>query len=261
MGFQDFNQQSISIVFNALALGSYQPKLFRIRPASAPGLPPAASLSPSVLDLLTVDATISEIIDRTAEVTDHPVEVSNNDTSSVSDHVRIRPLTLRLEGVISDSPYRQSDVIAALQAIPPVFGFSPGIVGNAAAGFVVNGAPLLNSQVTRSQEAYETLADLFQAHELVSLVTLRDTFDSMMMTKLTIPRDARTGAALRFSAEFVEVITVADQVVQLPVALQPQLDLGNQPTPQAPAGVQGKVQSGLSSAIGVGGPGYVKAAR
>ena len=73
---------SIGIVFNALSLASYNPQQFKIRQYPDPG-------NGSVLDLLMVDGTLQETITRKADITDHPVEVTATDVSSVSDHVRI----------------------------------------------------------------------------------------------------------------------------------------------------------------------------
>jgi hypothetical protein len=239
-------QSSIGIVFNALSLASYNPQQFKIRQYPDPG-------NGSVLDLLMVDGTLQETIVRQAEVTDHPVEVTSTDVSSVSDHVRLRPIELKLEGVISDTPVRQSEIVAALQAIPPAFGLNFGVAGSAAVGFAGGAlglanqsqSPLFSGVMTRSQQAYETLRDIFSKHQLVTLVTVRDSFDSMMMTDFVVPRDIQNAGGLRFSANFKQVITTQAKTTQLPVSTQPAFDVGNQPTVQAPSAAQDNVSKAL----------------
>jgi hypothetical protein len=231
------SQSTIGIVYNALSFASYNPQLVHIQQAVGPT---------AVLDLLSIDGTLQEIVTMKNEVTDHPVEVTSTDVSSVSDHVRLRPIELHLEGVISDTPVRQSEIVAALQSIPPSFGLNFGVAGSAAVGFAgaslglanQSQSPLFNSIVSRSQDAYNRLKEIFTAHQLVTLVTVRDSFDSMMMTDLVIPRDIQNAGGLRFSANFKQVITTQAKQSPLPIGAQPAFDIGNQPTVQASPAMQ-----------------------
>lgn len=52
------------------------------------------------LQTMTFDATIKEVFDHTADVTDYPVEEGSN----ISDHIREKPSGLILDAVITDNP-------------------------------------------------------------------------------------------------------------------------------------------------------------
>ena len=114
---------------------------------------------------LELDASVSEGHDGEVEVTEHPVEVGAN----VSDHARIKPDTLTMEGVISATPFGKE---ASLDYI---------------------------------REGYEKLLELKDARELLTIVTVLRAYSDMMLVKLTVPRDANSGDALRFSATFKQV--------------------------------------------------------
>ena len=52
-------------------------------------------------ELLTFDAKTTEEYTEDAAVTEHPIESGGN----VSDHVRLKPMTLVIEGIVSESPF------------------------------------------------------------------------------------------------------------------------------------------------------------
>lgn len=238
MAVGDILKQSVGFVFNALAIGRQEPRLFRVRPYPISPLLPA-----DILDLVTVDCTLQEIVTAETEISDHAVESSLTRPDVVSDNARNRPVELRMEGVVSDTPIRTSLLVSALQSVPPAFGFNLGLAGGVVTGTL---ATFLSSSIVQtSQQAYEALMRLHDQKQFVTLVTPRKSFESMMMTSLIVTRDQHTGEALRFAAAFKQVTTVSLKSSLIPDLAQAARDLGAQATSAAPAALQSKASSTL----------------
>lgn len=112
---------------------------------------------------LVLDASPSQSHSREAEVTDHAVETGG----VVTDHVRQRPRSLKLDGV------------------------------------------------SLAADAYSTLNRLMDLATLVTVSTSLETYDSMVLVGLAVPRDATTGDALRFSATFRRIVFADSQRVTI----------------------------------------------
>lgn len=123
--------------------------------------------------MLIVDATLSESHALEAEVTDYPIESGG----SFSDNIRPRPLTLSLECIVSNTPidpivnYRQKDTQPASYA-----------------------------------ESF--LRQVFEARDVVEVVTSLRTYRDMAIESLNIDVSRDVGDALKFSAKFKQIVTV-----------------------------------------------------
>jgi hypothetical protein len=234
MSVGDTVKQSVSFVFNALAVGRAEPFLFRVRPY--PNLP-------VLLDVLAADCTLQEIVTAETEISDHPIETSGRLSDVVADNARNRPIELRVDGIVTDTPIRKNLILEALQSIPPAYGFSQ--VGAFVTGLGAVASLLSSSIITSSQQAYDALLKLHDQKQLVTLVTPRRAFESMMMTSLIITRDQHTGEALRFGASFKQVVTVSLRTTLVPDLAQASRDLGSQGTAAAPAALKAKSTSTL----------------
>ena len=126
---------------------------------------------PVLIDGYAIDAVVRLEPSLDVEVTAWPVEVGANTT----DHARLKPRTLVLEGVVSDTPI--GDMVA-----------------------------LRTSTSKPSSEAHDRLEAIARAREPVTITTERRTYTSMLLTKLSEPEAADTGDALIFSATFTELI-------------------------------------------------------
>lgn len=135
--------------------------------------------APIQIGSYVIDASLTESHEFASEVTQYPVERGG----AIADNIRPKPITVAIEGIVSDTP------IGAITAKRHV--------GQDADG---KNAP--------SSEALAVLEAIRLAREPVTIVTTLRTFDDMVMTSLTVPRDAATGAALRFSATFQQIIFV-----------------------------------------------------
>lgn len=144
------------------------------------------------LAALSLDASVQEVHAREAVVTEHPVEKG----SDVGDHVRPRPITLQVEGLISNTP-----------------------IGSAV-------------DFARAKNAFAQLEEAWQAGTLFTIYTSLKTYENLVIANLSAPRDCRTGEALRFSATFRQIRVVSTQRVQVPktkvVAAKPKAKKGKQ---------------------------------
>jgi hypothetical protein len=162
------------------------------------------------LEELTLDAAVSETHSGDAEVTEHPVERGAN----VVDHVRVKQDVLKIEGIITDTPI--------------------GAFGDAG----------------RSQSAYETLLGIKNAGAPVYVSTPLREYSEMVMASLEVPRDAKTGAGVRFSASFRKIVTAETLTAKVAVP-NAKKDLGKKPTAAATPAVEAKAKSGFLLLNGV----------
>lgn len=128
------------------------------------------------IDGYPIDVAVTEEHSFENEVTDHPVEKG----SSIADHVRPKPNTVTVEGLVSDTPL--SDVSQFRTA------FSDGSIP--------------------SREAFARLDDLRTSRQIVTVTTSLRDYDNMVVQSISVPRDAKTGNALRFKAIFKQIRVV-----------------------------------------------------
>jgi hypothetical protein len=129
-----------------------------------------------------IDAAISEEESLDADVTEYPVESG----AVITDHVRNRPRKLDLEFVVSDTPIGAAAGARAADVVP-------------------------------SSEARQTLEALRATRQPFSVVTSVRTYDNMVFTSLSFPRDGDTGDALRGKASLqqIEIVQVRRVSVKL----------------------------------------------
>jgi hypothetical protein len=119
------------------------------------------------------------------EATSHPVSRGE----AVSDHLIPQPDTISLQGIISRTP------------IDPSIAFGDGGKG-------------------RYRRAFDKLRDLKERPRLITLITSRRTYPSMVLLSLSITDDAVTGDSIQFSATFKHIRQVQTEVTQFSEASQ-----------------------------------------
>lgn len=159
----------------------------------------------ATIDFVNVDVSMTEDHERTAELTDHPVETGAN----VTDHRRIGPRSFKMRGVVSDTPSEVSTqdrqhfervaqaVMRRSRALGP--------------------EEVVAQPTTRAKDAYAVLETLFESHDLLTVLTDLREYKSVHMTSLTVHRDGQTGRALDFQASFREVLLANSERVLLVV--------------------------------------------
>lgn len=169
--------------------------------------------------LVQFDASLSESYDFTAKPTAFPVE----DGSSISDHVIRDPQAISLVGLVTDTPLTgaqalltQAATVAATAALPPL-----GIV---AASLAYAQWQVSSKAQSPSKAAYATLVKMFAGDETVvpplrpepfSMISALGTFDNLVITSLSVPRDASTGGALTFNIKMQQVNVVVPQTINV----------------------------------------------
>jgi len=176
------------------------------------------------IDLRLVDATISETPTYDAEVTAFPVE----DGPDVTDNIALRPITLQIDGVISETPITLKGTAASLVTSGAVAaagrqgGFNPQLAG-IAGGFL--GASIFGDTV-RGQDAdgneralnpadvaRKAIEDIWRKKTLFTIVTKRRKFDNMDLRNVTFPRVQNDGGSLRFSLQAQQIRIVKPESV------------------------------------------------
>lgn len=144
-----------------------------------------------LLDGYAIDMAKTEEHVLDSEATTYPIE----DGSDVTDHVRLLPIQVTVEGIVSDTPI--GDMVLIRQAELPILAFSD---------------PTTATVVTATRHSEAALAKLKSiraARRPITIVTALQTYKNMVMTSLSIPLSRETGKALRFNATFqqVEIVT------------------------------------------------------
>lgn len=168
--------------------------------------------------LVILDATLQEVITKNSDVTEFPVE----EGKSITDHVRPKPVELRLDGIVSDTPLDRGLLDAVLRAsnLAAIGSGGGTAAGIASVALDAGGAIrqlLAAGEPRRSVDAYDQLSELYEEGQTVTIVTPFEQFESMVMAELIITRDRETGDALRFAAHFREIVTVDAQTTTVTI--------------------------------------------
>jgi hypothetical protein len=170
---------------------------------------------------IDVDVCISESHETQCDITENPVEIG----STITDHVQVKPATLTIEGLVSDTP------INYLTGVRNIF------------------------SDTLSKKTYEELVAIQKARQPISVITGLKQYANMILKTLSVPRNADTGKALRFNATFQEILIVESSEITVAVTgkqFNKKVGTGKL-TPETPtSGVLGSAGSILSALTGLG---------
>ncbi len=133
----------------------------------------------TIIGDLILDASHIENIKYSSKLTDHYVE----DGSVISDHILLQPISLSIEGSITDDSI---DIVGYAQSF---FNLPSFISSN------------LSNKGAKQVAAYELLTGLYNSKSLVTVVAYLDTFTDMAIENLVFPNDANTGNRLFFKIE------------------------------------------------------------
>ena len=140
---------------------------------------------------VVIDATLSEVIDYSSSVTEHPIE----NKTAISDHIFKKPLKVKIEGYITDSPIRLMGL------------FDTPLQSNSLSSLIDNikQASPFSTDARPSSEAYFALKQLYEQRSLITLVTKLEIFEDMTIERLSFSNDEDTGGRLYFTAELKQV--------------------------------------------------------
>lgn len=162
------------------------------------GLPTTTDLL-SRVGVVSVDAVLTELHRFENLVTRHPIE----DGSPVTDHIVNQPVTLEMEGRITDTPLSLLESLGsgASGLIGSQLGVNQAVL---AAGTAAIGASLPG----RAKLAYQELVALFVSRETFTVISGINEYENMAFETLEFPRAAQDGRSLRFRATLKELIIV-----------------------------------------------------
>jgi hypothetical protein len=138
--------------------------------------------TPVTIGVVKLDASVREQHTASANATRHPIEAEQGSQADVSDHVRVDPLTVEIEGVVTNTP-------ADWFMTDPKWGKD------------------------RAQEAYQKLVDSLTLGALVTIKTSLREYKNMVLESLRIERGATKSNALYFNATATEVALVELETV------------------------------------------------
>lgn len=199
---------------------------------------------------IVLDAMTSEVFNADAEITDHPVEAE----ADISDHIILKPKSLQIEGVITETPM---DLAASLTGLVSAAGSKlGGTLGAVAGGFAGKSlAGLLGADgESRLQDAVTELLAARDAKKPVEIVTGLRKYPSepgsyYLLKKVQIKRDQKTGGSINVSLEFREVIKVQSLLVKIAIPKIAQAAKKVSTGQQAAGAVAGASQKGRGASV------------
>lgn len=136
-----------------------------------------------MIDDFVIDAVIQDTHTLKSKVTDHPVESG----STISDHIQKEPMTIVMECVVSNTP---------LALVRPHR-------KNISSGNTEANAP---AGAAYSDVVWFKLKEKWERGQLCNVRSSRGDYTNMAIEELSVPRDAQTGDAMKFTINFKKVV-------------------------------------------------------
>lgn len=165
-------------------------------------------LVPSSLPVISIDCTVQETHSRESPPSEFPLE----DGVSISDNIWVKPFTLEINGIISDTP------------LSPIGGLITSAVASTLgnAGVIALGAgqalfKAISGAKSPSVQAYAQLLQLQEQRKPFDVITKLRRYTNMFIKSISVPRDSGTGNVLNFTLQLVELVIVSPQSVDITV--------------------------------------------
>lgn len=140
------------------------------------------NVSGTLVDSVVFDAVVNEAHSGEVQVTDNPVERGVD----VTDNIRPKPEQITLDVIVSNSPLRQT----------------------------LDGNP---DNPKRASEAFRVLRELRDGGVLVSVVTGLRSYDSMVIQKIDVSRNVKTGQVLSAKIALRQILIADTATVPAPI--------------------------------------------
>lgn len=166
---------------------------------------------------LYFDLAFSYGAEHSSEVTTHPVESGAN----IADHVRVKPLQIKLEVFVSNSPIadlpdgsRNGKVVSTTLSYPTALAASYGPK-------TLNSYQFSGPDSDYVLNTYLQLVALHNLHQLLEVTTPITTYHNLVITAVKFNRDeANSGDAGRFSIDLEQITIVTSDIVDSAVIPQ-----------------------------------------
>lgn len=161
--------------------------------------------------IISLDACVKEIHSRESPPTEFEIE----DGNTISDHIIVKPFSLELEGVISDTPIDIAD--AGLTTLTSAVLPTGGLLAATAARQAYALYDAVQGSQSPSQVAYTQLIELQKNKQPFDVLTTLRLYKNMWIKSINVPRDAATGRVLNFTVQLVELLIVEPKTVNIQV--------------------------------------------
>lgn len=174
--------------------------------------------------VIPIDAITSESFDFTSDITSHPVETDTD----ISDHVILKPRTLSLEGVVSETPLFLNQSLLAVGAAAAgqlgdkAIGSLGRVAGSAAGGLAGKSVAGLLGIADYSNRLTDAIDELTKARNEKTPIIIQtglrrypsdDETSFYFLQSCSIKRRQGTGRAIEVSLKFIEVVKVQSESV------------------------------------------------
>lgn len=156
--------------------------------------------------VISIDCTSSESHDRESPPTEFEIE----DGDTISDHIVVKPFSLKIEGIISDTPIKLLN-----SALTTAAGVALPAAGVVAAGAGVALYKALAASASPSVAAYGQLLLLQSNKKPFDVLTTLKRYEGMWIKSISVPRDSSTGRVLTFTVQMVQLKIVKPQTVSI----------------------------------------------
>lgn len=147
---------------------------------------------------LTIDAVIKENHELRAQISEHPTEKGN----SFCDHVSRLPVTLQIEGIISNTPL----TFIGMTAIESISNF-------------------INDRSNDLAElAFVKLEEIFAKRTPITIATSLKDYDNMMLESLSVERGGENSASLHFRVTAKQIRLVEQMTIAIDLPPEAKLD-------------------------------------
>src|SRR5271166_4905146 len=146
--------------------------------------------TPAQIASITLDASIKEMHHSEVDSTDSPVE----EGVDITDHLRAKPDMVTITGMVTNFPLvaPAANRLGGTTQFPSQTGQGIQVPSNVTAAWSPG----------RAETAYIDLLALKAAATLVTVVTGLRVYQNMALKSLDVPREAKIGEALEFTAVF-----------------------------------------------------------
>lgn len=142
---------------------------------------------------IQLDTVIVEDHDNSVTITKNPVEAGVD----ITDHAIIQPKILFIRGAVTDTPLGGAAFGLLIDSITNLFGTST------------------ESNVTRSQTAYDLFLTLMENREPLDITTGLRIYENMLLTRLTTSQDKDSSRIVFLDMTFEEILLTESTVIDL----------------------------------------------
>lgn len=193
--------------------------------------------------VIQLDVSEKEDHKRDSPPTENPIETGQD----VSDHIILKPFSLEITGIISDTPIGDISGLLTEVATSAISRLIPP-AGLAAASAAYSRFSAVSNSSKPSVAAYNQLLNLQANGEVFDVLTSLKRYSNMMIASISAPREAAWANALLFTVSLRQILIVSPQSVNIQVFANPGLSANNVDTGSQGLGLDSRFTQGVKDA-------------